>query len=266
MTFSNLEKYKQDLAKLIALGDEMHLDFVLRVLEKEGKLSKDQQEAKKKIDGSFEKKYQRWFTEAQSVLKQLLPDRLSEFEGFYKPDPKRKTVSAMSYTIQDWLTGLRSSTNYLGEKAFDDFGAVVMRFGTQLEVLKSVEARFESSLFEIKQLVQADLLDSELGASRELLKSGFLRGACVIAGVVLEKHLAQTCSNHNISVRKQHPTISDLNDLLKNASVTDVPTWRLIQRLGDIRNLCGHNKEREPTKDEVGELIDGVEKITKSLY
>ncbi len=244
----------------------MHLDFVFRVLEKEGKLSKGQQEAKKKIGGSFEKKYQCWFTEVQSVLKQLLPDRLSEFEGFYKSDPRRKTVSAMSYTIQDWLTGLRSSTNYLGEKAFDDFGAVVMRFGTQLEVLRSVEARFESGLFEIKQLVQADLLDSELGASRELLKSGFLRGAGMTVGVVLEKHLTQTCSNHNITVKKQHPTISDLNDLLKNASVTDVPTWRLIQRLGDIRNLCGHNKEREPTKDEAGELIDGVEKITQTLY
>ena len=64
MILSNLEKYRRDLTRLIALGDEMHLDFVFRVLEKEGKLSKDQQEAKKKIGGSFEKKYQRWFTEA----------------------------------------------------------------------------------------------------------------------------------------------------------------------------------------------------------
>ena len=48
--------------------------------------------------------------------------------------------------------------------------------------------------------------------------------------------------------------------------VIDVPTWRQIQRLGDIRNLCDHNKGREPTKKELEELVDGVEKITKTLF
>jgi hypothetical protein len=46
----------------------------------------------------------------------------------------------------------------------------------------------------------------------------------------------------------------------------DVPTWRQIQRLGGIRNLCDHNKEREPTKDEVIELIGGVDKVSKTLF
>ena len=84
--------------------------------------------------------------------------------------------------------------------------------------------------------------------------------------MVIEKHLAQVASNHNVSTRKQHPTISDFNDMLKGAGVLDVPTWRQIQRLGDIRNLCDHNKEREPTKDEVIELIDGVDKLCKTLF
>ena len=266
MTISNLEKYKKDLEKLILLGDKMHLDLVYQALERQRKLTKDEQEAKTKLAGSFEDRYQRWFTEAQSVLKQLLPDRLSEFEDLYKLDSKRKSIDVTSYTIQDWLMGVRSNTDYRGKRNFDDFAVVIMRFRTQTEILKSVEARFESKLFEIKQLVQADIFDSELAESKELLKNGFVRGAGVIAGVVLEKHLAQTCSNHNVSTRKKHPSVSDFNDALKKMSVTDVPTWRQIQRLGDIRNLCGHNKEREPTRDEVGDLIDGVEKITKRLY
>ncbi|MCH7787417.1 MAG: hypothetical protein IIC22_07890, partial [Chloroflexi bacterium] len=53
---------------------------------------------------------------------------------------------------------------------------------------------------------------------------------------------------------------------LKSAGVVDIPDWRFIQRLGDLRNLCDHNKDREPTKDEINELIDGVEKITKTLF
>lgn len=86
----------------------------------------------------------------------------------------------------------------------------------------------------------------------------------VLAGVVLEEHLQRICLSHQIRVTKKNPTIADLNDLLKT-TVIDVPTWRFIQRLGDIRNYCGHRKERDPTKDEVQELIDGVEKIIKTV-
>ncbi|HEY6729754.1 MAG TPA: hypothetical protein VI039_01885 [Solirubrobacterales bacterium] len=45
----------------------------------------------------------------------------------------------------------------------------------------------------------------------------------------------------------------------------DVPRWREIQRLGDIRNLCGHAAEREPTAEEVEELIAGTEKVVTSI-
>lgn len=141
-----------------------------------------------------------------------------------------------------------------------------MRFQMQLEILRSVERRFESSLFDIKQFVQADLFDSELDAARELEKHGFYRAAGAVAGVVLEKHLAQVAANHKITIGKKHPTISDLNDALKNAGVVETPTWRGIQRLGDLRNLCDHNKDREPTDTDITELVDGVDKTTKTLF
>ena len=82
----------------------------------------------------------------------------------------------------------------------------------------------------------------------------------------MEKHLGQVTANHSISIRKRNPTISDFNEALKDNETLDTPTWRQIQRLGDIRNLCSHNKEREPTKDEVSELIAGTEKFTKTLF
>ena len=115
-------------------------------------------------------------------------------------------------------------------------------------------------------MVQADLFDSELDVARELTTNGFLRAAGAVAGVVLEKHLGQVMDNHNIKVSKANPTISEFNDHLKNADVLDIPRWREIQRLGDIRNLCTHNKEREPTKEEVEELIDSVDKYMKTLF
>lgn len=265
---TNLTIYKEDLAKLIALGEKMTKDLAIRAVEKSGKhkIDKEFKELKEKFNGAFEKNYQKWFTESSALIRQTLPDRFLEFEILYKGEGKRKEVNSITYTIQDWLTGVRAGTKYTGEKFFDDLAVVIMRLNTQVEILKSVEARFESSLFEIKQIVQADLFDSELETTRELLKGGFLRGAGVVAGVVLEKHLSQVCKNHKIVIRKKHPTITDFNDLLKNNNVIDVPNWRFVQRLGDLRNLCGHNKNREPTKEEVAELIDGVDKAIKTIY
>lgn len=93
-----------------------------------------------------------------------------------------------------------------------------------------------------------------------------IRGAGAVAGVVLEGHLQRVATNHQISISKKAPTISDLNDPLKSAGVYDIPTWRKVQHLADIRNLCDHKKEREPTKNEVEELISGVGAIVKTVY
>ncbi len=265
---TNLDKYKKDIATLIELGQDMYLDLTFRAMEKQGKkLDKEHQEVKDKVAGAFESKYQKWYTEAFAIIKQLLPDRLGEFEAFYKADSKRKSVDATTYKIQDWLMGLRATPNkYSGEMPFDDFAAVIMRFAVQLEILKSLSSRFESSLFDIRQLVQADLFDSEIDAARELHKNGFLRAAGVVAGVVLEFHLSQVCMNHGLTLKKKDPSIADFNDLLKSSNALDVPQWRFIQRLGDLRNICGHKKHRESTSEEIAELINGTEKITKTLY
>ena len=114
--------------------------------------------------------------------------------------------------------------------------------------------------------MQADLFDSELEAAKALVKHGFLRAAGAVAGVVMEKHLAQVCDNHGIPVRKKKATIGDFNEALKDAEVVDLPRRRSNQYLGDIRNLCDHNKDAEPTKEQVNDLVDGVKKITKTLF
>jgi len=74
------------------------------------------------------------------------------------------------------------------------------------------------------------------------------------------------CESHNLKTRKKKPTISDFNDLLKKGTAIDTPMWRMIQRLGDLRNLAAHNDERDPTADEIDELIAGVAKVTKTVF
>jgi hypothetical protein len=84
--------------------------------------------------------------------------------------------------------------------------------------------------------------------------------------VVLERHLAQVCDNHGIRVTKKAPGIADLNNTLKDAKVIDVPLWRFIQHLADIRNLCDHSKKSEPTAEQVDDVVAGVMKVTKTLF
>jgi hypothetical protein len=142
----------------------------------------------------------------------------------------------------------------------------VPRVQQQVAIVGSAKARFESSLFDIRQLVQADLFDSEIDAANHLLKNKFARAAGALGGVVLEKHLGEVCSNHKVPLqKKKEPTISDLNDALKKADVIDTAQWRFVQHLGDIRNLCDHNKKVDPADEQVQDLLLGVAKVTKTI-
>jgi len=262
----NLEMYKKDLEKLIATGE-----LLLVAMQHECYPEKVKNAYGTKADELikqlpyFNSEFQAWYSESKVLIKQLLPDRLDDFVRHYvKPKP-RKDISYENYRIEDYLQGLNITRGYQKEKVVGP-DAAIPHFQQLLAILKAVSARFESSLFDIRQLVQADLFDSELGAAQELLKKGFIRASGAVSGVVLEKHLSQVAENHNIKTRKKNPTINDFNDLLKKGDVLDTPSWRQIQRLGDIRNLCDHNKDREPTKEEAQELIDGVEKFLKTLF
>jgi len=209
--------------------------------------------------------YQSWYTKALAVVRQLIPDRLEEFEALYKIE-KRKDIDYTTYTISDYLLGLRVIRPYLEEEVIDPETAFISKFLQQLAILKSAYARLDSLLSDITGVLRADLFDNSIDAARSLLKAKHLRAAGRVAGVVLENHLSTTCDNHQIRIRKKNPTIADYNDSLKNEGILDIPTWRWIQRLGDIRNLCCHAKERDPTIEEVQELIDGVEKATKTIF
>jgi hypothetical protein len=68
-----------------------------------------------------------------------------------------------------------------------------------------------------------------------------------------------------VRLTKRDPSISDNNEALKKAEVLDIPNWRFIQRMSDIRNLAVHFKERDPTNDEIEELLGGVDKAVKTI-
>lgn len=265
----NIEKYKQDLENLIKKGGSLYIGMLVEHypdqeedLKKRYKKS-EFDEVMKRIN--FRSNYQNWYSESLELIRQILPSRLEDFQSYYKSDKKRKLIAVDNYKIEDYLEGLNTTHHFTGEILVDG-KAAIPKFDQQLNILKSLKQRFESSLFDIRQLVQADVFDNELEVAEELLKKGFVRAAGAVAGVVLEGHLQTVCNNHQVKVVKKDPGISDLNDLLKKDDVIETSDWRKIQHLGDLRNACDHKKEADPKKEDIEELIEGVRKFTKTLF
>lgn len=217
----------------------------------------------KKEDKQFQYDYQRWYTKALKAVASLAPDRYAEFRGYYEVDPKRKSLGYGTYVIQDFLKGVAPG-GYQYE-SFDTRAQVLTCFFNQLTILISIEERVDSVLSNIEGELYAELQDSEVVVARQLAKVS-LRAAGTLIGVVIEGHLQKVATAHGVKLAKKNPTIADLNDPLKAASVIDTPAWRKISFLADLRNICSHKKDVEPTKEQVEELIQGAEWLTKNVF
>jgi hypothetical protein len=252
---------EQELAILIGRG---YLLAYSMAAELEVLADLEREELKK--DGiallDFASEYDSWYSVALQVVRQLLPDRLDDFIAQYKLE-KRKDVDFLTYTVSDYLLGLRTS---LGGQLIADGKAALPKMKKQVAILASAKAVLQSKLVDLTEVLQGDLFDNELDAASSLCKRGFVRAAGAMAGVVLEAHLKHVAERHSLKSRKAKPTLSDLNQLLKDNEVVDTPKWRFIQHLTDLRNLCDHHGDREPTKEEVAELVDGVSKVSKTLF
>jgi len=214
----------------------------------------------------FGTKYQNWYTRTLKLVKILANDRLEEFIGYYKIDPKRKTFNAQNYVIQDFIMGIGAPNHRLTDKPlWDTNNVTAIKTYNQLQILQSLETRIDSVLSDVQGSLLSELQDKELVTAEELITIN-LRAAGSLAGVILENHLQKVVQNHGISIAKKNPKISDLNDLLKSNGIYDLATWRNIQLLYDIRTKCAHKKDQEPTENEVKKLISGVNEVIKEIF
>jgi hypothetical protein len=211
----------------------------------------------------FVDSYQVWYTKAIKILAALAPDRLAEFRSYYEVNPKRVGFFETNYVIQDFVMGRGPREDHSGRPKWDAISVVRIRLIAQGAILASLSSRIEGVLADVEATLAGELEDTTLEAARRLAQVN-LRAAGALTGVVLEEHLQRVAKDRNVKV-KASPTIGDLNDPLKQAGVYGVPTWRRIQLLADLRNLCAHKKDTDPTKDQVMELIDGVNWAVKTV-
>jgi hypothetical protein len=217
----------------------------------------------RKNEKQFYSGYQDWYTKAVEVVRVLATDRLLEFRSYYEGD-----LSVSSYCIRDFVRGLRPRQDPFealrGGVTFNANEVTIGLFMTQTLILAALVSRIEGVVAELESLIAHGIQDAEID-SAERLKKVNLRAAGALAGVVLETHLQRVASAHQIAVRK-NPTIGDLNEPLKKAGVYDTPEYRKIQHIADIRNICTHQKGKDPTPEQVDDMLNGVRSITRSVF
>lgn len=237
-------------------------NLYLSVFKLDDELSKQLKELKN-LDinalPNFQNDYDAWYTKCLNLIKNVAPFRLNDFVSLYKCN-NRKNLDLSNYSISDALLG---HTLSMGQRIVVKPSSIANKVKMQADIVASLKDLTSDYFYNLKIELQSNIFDSEIDSAYELLKKKFLRPAGVVAGVVLEKHLSNIVNNHNIVIRKKDPAISDYNDALKDT--IGISNWRKIQYLGDLRNLCCHDKKIEPTESQVRDLIDGTKYIISNL-
>jgi len=112
-------------------------------------------------------------------------------------------------------------------------------------------------LTSVRNLVHAELAESELEQASELLKAGYFSAAAVVAGVVLETALRTLCDRHEIS----HGKLDRMNADLAKAGQYNKLLQKRITALADIRNSAAHGKTDEFQSADVESMINEIERF-----
>ena len=112
-------------------------------------------------------------------------------------------------------------------------------------------------LTSIKNLIQADVFDSELEQAEELLSNGYKLAAAIISGVVLETTLRDLCTREGISYGK----LDKMNSDLAKAGIYNKLQQKRITALADIRNSAAHGNPDEFTDTDVTNMIRDIEQF-----
>ena len=140
-------------------------------------------------------------------------------------------------------------------------------------ILQAVKTEIESGwLFQIKDLISAEIFSDFLQMGEYLLNEGYKDAAAVMVGSVLEEHLRQLCDKNTILTTEtdssgfQKPKKADLlNSELSKASVYNKLDQKNITAWLDLRNKAAHGKYAEYNKEQVDSMYRGVSELMARL-
>jgi hypothetical protein len=136
----------------------------------------------------------------------------------------------------------------------------------QLNILDSIQVRFDSHIADTNALLQASLLDEMLNSATELLKNGFARSAGALCDVIISQHFELIKQAHQLKSTRKTMALKDYNELFSKAGIYEFGVYRQVQYLAEMRDLCIKNKKTAPSTEQVDDMIVATHKIIKSVF
>ena len=134
-------------------------------------------------------------------------------------------------------------------------------FNLALGALKAAADDYKHGfLFEVRNIVAAEVFDEFLEQAEYLLGVGYQGPAAVIAGSVLEDGLRKLCQRRNIALSAK-PKLDTMNADLYKAGAYNLLTQKKITALADIRNNAAHGQWDQFTARDVDDMVQAVRSI-----
>jgi len=120
-------------------------------------------------------------------------------------------------------------------------------------------------LFNLRNLVHADVFANELEQAEYFLNEGYKVPAAVVAGTVLESTLRELCASHGVVIldnNQQDVTrtakLDRMNSELTKANVYNGTRQKQITAWAAIRNNAAHGKPDDFEDAQVRDMISGI--------
>lgn len=133
-------------------------------------------------------------------------------------------------------------------------------------ILRAAKDDYENDyLFNVRQLIEAELFDNFLEQARHLYDSGYHQPAAVIAGCVLEDGLRKLCIANGLALSDK-PKLDQMNAELAKAGIYSKLTQKKLIAVADLRNRAAHGQWDQFSKDDVDEMIRSVRKFMEEHF
>ncbi|MGP8176270.1 MAG: hypothetical protein ACLP7O_17230 [Terracidiphilus sp.] len=132
------------------------------------------------------------------------------------------------------------------------------RFKKAKTVFLAAQEDFEGGyLTSLRELVQAEVFDSELEQASELLRAGYKTAGAVIAGVVLETTLRDLCIKNKIPSGK----LDKMNADLAKTGEYNLLVQKQISAWAQVRNDAAHGNNDKFDDKDVSSMIEDVRRF-----
>ena len=119
----------------------------------------------------------------------------------------------------------------------------------------------------VEELVHADVFADFLGMADELITKGYKDAAAVIAGSVLEEHLRNLATKHDVATATEGRPVKaeTLNSNLVKAGAYNKLTQKSVTAMLDLRNSAAHGRYEQYDKTQAEAMIRDVQSLAERL-